>query len=145
RMANASEPRFAELAAVVATEAEGGDPLAREITERAGKELALLADAVIKRLWPSGGVVPVALSGGGEIGAESFDYGKTPLRGARLEPGCKPGLSLSAMERQLLAMTLDATQGNRSRTAEMLGVSLRTVRNKIREYGLPPRSNYAHD
>jgi N-acetylglucosamine kinase-like BadF-type ATPase len=64
RMANASEPRFAELAAVVATEAEGGDPLAREITERAGKELALLADAVIKRLWPSGGVVPVALSGG---------------------------------------------------------------------------------
>jgi DNA-binding NtrC family response regulator len=87
----------------------------------------------------------VALSGGGEIGAESFDYGKTPPRSARLEPGWKPGLSLSEMERQLLAMTLDSTHGNRSRTAEMLGVSLRTVRNKIREYGLPPRSNYVHD
>ncbi|MGB9074344.1 MAG: sigma-54 dependent transcriptional regulator [Terriglobales bacterium] len=87
----------------------------------------------------------VALSGGAEIGAESFDYGKTPPRSARPEPGWKPGLSLSEMERQLLAMTLDSTHGNRSRTAEMLGVSLRTVRNKIREYGLPPRSNYVHD
>jgi DNA-binding protein Fis len=50
------------------------------------------------------------------------------------------------MERRLFSMTLDSTGGNRSRTAELLGVSLRTVRNKIREYGLPPRSNYVlHD
>ena len=27
----------------------------------------------------------------------------------------------------------------------MLGMSLRTVRNKIREYNLPPRGNYAAD
>jgi hypothetical protein len=32
--------------------------------ERAGQALAGLASAVIKRLWPSGGVVPVALAGG---------------------------------------------------------------------------------
>jgi N-acetylglucosamine kinase-like BadF-type ATPase len=64
RMANAAEPRFAELAAAVATEAENGDATARDIAERAGQELAHLADAVIKRLWPSGGVVPVALAGG---------------------------------------------------------------------------------
>jgi DNA-binding NtrC family response regulator len=43
------------------------------------------------------------------------------------------------MERQLLQKTLDANRGNRTRTAELLGVSLRTVRNKIREYGLPAR------
>jgi DNA-binding protein Fis len=49
------------------------------------------------------------------------------------------------MEKRLLEMTLDATGGNRSRAAGMLGVSLRTVRNKIREYGLPPRRNYVHD
>jgi hypothetical protein len=46
------------------------------------------------------------------------------------------------MERQLFAMTLDATGGNRARAAELLGVSLRTVRNKVREFGLPPRGNY---
>jgi glucosamine kinase len=64
RVANASEPRFAELAATVATEAEKGDPVAQEIAERAGKALAHLASAVIGRLWPSGGIVPVALAGG---------------------------------------------------------------------------------
>jgi DNA-binding NtrC family response regulator len=55
------------------------------------------------------------------------------------------GTSLEQAERQLLELTLDATGGNRSRTAEMLGVSLRTVRNKIRDYGLPPRRSYAHE
>ena len=64
RVANASEPRFAELATCVAAEAEKGDPLARDIVERAGKSLAQLAGAVITRLWPEGGVVPVALAGG---------------------------------------------------------------------------------
>lgn len=54
----------------------------------------------------------------------------------------RPGVSLVAMEKRLLLVTLDATGGNRSRAAEMLGVSLRTVRNKIREYGLPSRRTY---
>ena len=54
----------------------------------------------------------------------------------------RPGVSLETAERRLLEMTLDATGGNRSRAAEMLGVSLRTVRNKIRDYGLPPKRNY---
>ncbi|HEY4053511.1 MAG TPA: sigma-54 dependent transcriptional regulator [Terriglobales bacterium] len=56
-----------------------------------------------------------------------------------------PGTSLAAAEKRLLELTLDSTFGNRSRTAEMLGISLRTVRNKIREYNLPPRSMYVHD
>jgi DNA-binding NtrC family response regulator len=49
------------------------------------------------------------------------------------------GVTLRDMERQLLEKTLEATGGNRTRAAEILGVSLRTVRNKIREFGLPPR------
>jgi N-acetylglucosamine kinase-like BadF-type ATPase len=64
RLANSSEPRFAELAGPVAVAAEQGDPQAREITDRAGKALAGLASAVIQKLWPQGGTVPVALSGG---------------------------------------------------------------------------------
>lgn len=51
-----------------------------------------------------------------------------------------PGNSLREVERSLLERTLEATQGNRTHAAEMLGVSLRTIRNRIREYGLPPRS-----
>ena len=49
------------------------------------------------------------------------------------------GLSLKTAERQLLERTLEATGGNRTRAAELMGVSLRTVRNKIRNYGLPAR------
>jgi DNA-binding NtrC family response regulator len=52
---------------------------------------------------------------------------------------CQPGTSIRQLERELLEATLVATDGNRTRAAEILGVSLRTVRNKIREYGLPPR------
>jgi DNA-binding NtrC family response regulator len=87
----------------------------------------------------------VALSRGGEIGVEAFDHGKIPAGTPARLPEWKPGLSLGEMERRLFAMTLDATNGNRARAAELLGVSLRTVRNKVREYGLPPRSNYVHD
>jgi DNA-binding protein Fis len=46
------------------------------------------------------------------------------------------------MERKLVEITLQATGGNRSRAAELLGVSLRTVRNKVRSYGLPSWNSY---
>jgi len=92
----------------------------------------------------------VALSRGGEIGMEALDHGKSlPVKMEKIvmvapprSPEWKPGLSLGEMERQLFAMTLEATGGNRARAAELLGVSLRTVRNKVREFGLPPRNNY---
>lgn len=64
RMANASELRFPELAGPIVEAAEHGDAEARNIAERAGKSLARLGSAVIHRLWPKGGIVPVALSGG---------------------------------------------------------------------------------
>jgi len=64
RLANSSEPRFPELAGPIVNAAEQGDASARAITDRAGKALAGLASAVINRLWPDGGIVPVALAGG---------------------------------------------------------------------------------
>jgi N-acetylglucosamine kinase-like BadF-type ATPase len=64
RMANAAEPRFAELAAAVTEAAAKGEATARDIAARAGKALAELGAAVIHRLWPEDGVVPVALAGG---------------------------------------------------------------------------------
>jgi DNA-binding NtrC family response regulator len=54
-------------------------------------------------------------------------------------PTIEAGVSLRDAERELLERTLEATGGNRTRAAELMGVSLRTVRNKIRGYGLPPR------
>lgn len=85
----------------------------------------------------------VALCRGGEIGADMLadgEFGKSE----EARDLIRPGLSLGEMEKRLFAMTLDAAGGNRTRAAAMLGVSLRTVRNKIRAYGLPGRS-YVHD
>lgn len=84
----------------------------------------------------------VAISSGATIGPEYL--GPEFLRpfSAKLSPSPVPlqaGTSMKALERQLLETTLQLTGGNRTRAAEMLGVSLRTIRNKIREFGLPPR------
>ena len=84
----------------------------------------------------------VALSRSGEIGLEAFEHGKVPPPQVPRASEWKPGLSLEEMERQLFRMTLEATGCNRARAAELLGVSLRTVRNKVRAFGLPPRSDY---
>jgi len=85
----------------------------------------------------------VALCRAGEIGTDLLE--NTQIQAAKdIGDRIRAGMSVEKMERRLLEMTVDATGGNRTRAAEMLGVSLRTVRNKIRAYGLPRRS-YAND
>jgi len=46
----------------------------------------------------------------------------------------RAGMSIKDLEKQIIRITLQETEGNRTRAAEMLGVSLRTLRNKLREY-----------
>jgi DNA-binding NtrC family response regulator len=79
----------------------------------------------------------VALCDGDEIKGDALRAGAPPALGPA--PWLKPGLSLREAEKALLEITLEATAGNRTHAAELLGISLRTVRNKIREHGLPPR------
>lgn len=43
-------------------------------------------------------------------------------------------VSLWEMERELILKTLNAKEGNRTHAAKALGISLRTMRNKLREY-----------
>jgi DNA-binding NtrC family response regulator len=86
----------------------------------------------------------VALSSGNEIGVAGLEgcvWSLSPAADA-VEDRLRPGVSLGEMERKLFAMTLEATRGNRSRAAELLGVSLRTVRNKVRSYNLPSSASY---
>ena len=46
----------------------------------------------------------------------------------------RPGLSVKEMERRLIFMTLKDVNENRTHAAEMLGISIRTLRNKLHEY-----------
>jgi len=92
----------------------------------------------------------VALAPGLEIGREALEGSPwAEQRDGQYERDgddrLRAGVSLENMERKLVEMTLEATGGNRSRAAELLGVSLRTVRNKVRNYGLPSWSSYVHD
>lgn len=49
-------------------------------------------------------------------------------------------MTLSELNRKHLEDALALAEGNRTNAAKVLGISVRTVRNKIRQYGLPPRS-----
>lgn len=47
------------------------------------------------------------------------------------------GMTLQELEKRLIIETLQAQHNNRTRTAEALGISIRTLRNKLHEYDLP--------
>jgi two-component system response regulator FlrC len=46
----------------------------------------------------------------------------------------KAGTTVREMEKQLIVQTLKEVDENRTRAAELLGISIRTLRNKLREY-----------
>ncbi|ADK84908.1 two component, sigma54 specific, transcriptional regulator, Fis family [Desulfarculus baarsii DSM 2075] len=46
----------------------------------------------------------------------------------------RPGLSVRQAEKTLIILTLEATAGNRTQAAQMLGITRKTLQNKIKEY-----------
>ena len=48
----------------------------------------------------------------------------------------RPGMTLREMEKDLIRITLQKTEGNRTRAAEILGITRQTLQNKLKEYNL---------
>ena len=71
----------------------------------------------------------VALSNDNEIQASAIQFSHSP---AHALPSA--GSTLSEMERKLILQTLQLTQQNKTRAAQILGISIRTLRNKLHEY-----------
>jgi two-component system response regulator HydG len=46
------------------------------------------------------------------------------------------GMSLRDVEREVILQALEETKGNRTHTAQMLGISRKTLQNKLKEYGI---------
>ncbi len=65
-------------------------------------------------------------------------FGHTPARAAAMDPNALHlgvGTTVEEAERQLIMKTLEATNNNKTRAAEILGISLKTLHNKLKEYG----------
>jgi DNA-binding NtrC family response regulator len=48
----------------------------------------------------------------------------------------RPGTTLAEMERELISRTLEHTGGNRTHSASLLGIGVRTLQRKILTYGI---------
>ena len=65
-------------------------------------------------------------------------FGQAPLRAAANDPDAVRlgvGTTVEEAEKMLILKTLEATSNNKTRAAEILGISLKTLHNKLKEYG----------
>jgi DNA-binding NtrC family response regulator len=65
-------------------------------------------------------------------------FGAAPLRFAQNDADSihvGVGTTVDEAERQLILKTLESTHNNKTRAAEILGISLKTLHNKLKEYG----------
>jgi two-component system response regulator FlrC len=76
----------------------------------------------------------VLMCEGPMVTCEDFTMpGSQPFVG-NAAPVFAPGLSLKEMEKNIIFSTLDHTNDNRTHAAQILGISVRTLRNKLNEY-----------
>ncbi|MEX1223424.1 MAG: sigma-54 dependent transcriptional regulator [Pirellulales bacterium] len=127
----------------------------RRAAERLGREAGTLANCAAQLLqeyhWPGNirelqNLVTRAnvLNTTGTITADELrpwlleqDYLDQPDHGGAELP---IGVSLHEMERKLIEATLDHFGGHRAKTAEALGIGLRTLSGKLKSYGYAPRT-----
>jgi len=68
------------------------------------------------------------------------DFGRSVLGGAQNGLRLRPGMTVGDAERRLIFETLTFTGNNKTRAAELLGISLKTLHNKLKEYEAEPQS-----
>ena len=127
-------------------------PLTRFFLEKYGGAGVEISKEAVKRLkaspWQGNvreleNIVQRALllAGSGPILESQLFFKEEEKAGAQLKgmsPDVRPvvmvGLSVREMEKDLILSTLGELRGNRTKAANMLGISGRTLRNKLKEY-----------
>lgn len=75
----------------------------------------------------------VVLTRAGLVSSDKINLQKMRTR-PKEEAALAAGITVAEMEKQLIYRTLESCENNRTRAAEMLGISIRTLRNKLHEY-----------
>jgi DNA-binding NtrC family response regulator len=107
------------------------------------RQLAKISPASIRMLqeysWPGNvreleNVIQraILLSSDCELTPECLLFDGSPQE--RGESGGMELMSISQMEKLMIGKALDVVEGNRTKAAEILGISVRTLRNKLHEY-----------
>jgi DNA-binding NtrC family response regulator len=116
----------------------------RQFCAENGKPVATLTEAAMRSLcahdWPGNvrqlqNVIEraVILGGGGDLDVPGLDLGDEMNRGDDAAP-LGDDLTIREMEKELILRKLARTGGNRTRAATELGISVRTLRNKLHQY-----------
>jgi DNA-binding NtrC family response regulator len=128
------------------------DAMITDMNQKHGRHVSGLDSEMLARLmahdWP-GNVRElrntieraVVLCGDGQLQPRHLPpgFGMRPARPAsELPPNAiqlEVGATVDDAERMLIFKTLESTHNNKTRAAEILGISLKTLHNKLREYG----------
>ena len=127
------------------------EALLNDLNEKHGTDVSAVEDTVMKTFqnysWP-GNVRElrntieraVILAGGKVMETRHLPpgFGTAHVRTAELDPNAihlGVGTTVEEAEKQLILRTLASTSNNKTRAAEILGISLNTLHNKLKEYG----------
>ena len=131
------------------------DAMIAEMNARHGRKVTGVAPSMLDRLkaydWPGNGRElrntierAVILCPDGtplDAGHLPPNFGRShPTPNSSLDASFVPvrvGSTVDEGERLLILRTLEATGQNKTRAAEILGISLKTLHNKLKEYGKP--------
>jgi len=125
--------------------------LLNEMSTKHGRKVATVSEAVLNQFknysWPGNvrelrntleRAVIVCESAVIETKHLPPGFGQTPLRISADDPDAVRlgvGTTVEEAEKLLILKTLEATSNNKTRAAEILGISLKTLHNKLKEYG----------
>src|SRR6202789_4156908 len=127
------------------------ESLLKDMSAKHGRKVAAVSEAVLNLFqnysWP-GNVRElrntieraVIVCDGGMVETKHLPpgFGHAPLRSGSNDPDAVRlgvGTTVEEAERLLILKTLEATSNNKTRAAEILGISLKTLHNKLKEYG----------
>jgi DNA-binding NtrC family response regulator len=125
--------------------------LLSEMSEKHSRKVAAISEAVMNLFngypWP-GNVRElrntieraVIVCDGGMIETRHLPpgFGHAPVRTGVNDPDAVRlgvGTTVGEAEKMLILKTLESTSNNKTRAAEILGISLKTLHNKLKEYG----------